>query len=540
MGNGLPEIPAEERTPTVLALLDVLKQQQELIQQLRDEIAILKGLKPRPQIKPSQLEKPATDEGEQGKDAGKGKKRPGSQKRPKNANLTIHREVSLPVLDPPPGSVSLGYEEYIVQELVFEARVTRYWRERVRTPAGDTLLAALPDDVLPGLHFGPTLISFMHHQYHHNHVTQPLLREQLCQVGFDISSGQVNRILTEMADVFHQEKEELLPVGLRLSSYVGVDDTGARHEGRNGYCTHIGNEFFAYFESTSSKSRLNFLEILRRPHTDYAVNDVAVAYWQRQELPQELRAKLAAGPQHFPDAAAWHSRLREVGITTPRHVCIATEGALLGSLIAHGVSPTLAVLSDGARQFDVLVHAACWIHAERPLARMIPCTDEHRECIAKLRQQIWELYQDLKAYRACPEPVKASSLTARFEALVGQRTAFPSVNRVLKEMRGHQSELLRVLERPEVPLHNNTSEAHVRDYVKKRKISGSTRSDLGRRCRDTFASLKKTCRCLAVNFWDYLVDRIRGLGRIPRLVDLLQARVAAKNAAAGITQPTPA
>ena len=42
-----------------------------------------------------------------------------------------------------------------------------------------------------------------------------------------------------------------------------MDDTGARHEGKNGYCTAIGNDLFAYFESTDSKSRLNFLKVLR-------------------------------------------------------------------------------------------------------------------------------------------------------------------------------------------------------------------------------------------------------------------------------------
>ena len=55
-----------------------------------------------------------------------------------------------------------------------------------------------------------------------------------------------------------------------------------------------------------------------------------------------------------------------------------------------------------------------------------------------------------------------------------------------------KAELLKVLEKPELPLHNNASEQDIREFVKKRKISGSTRSEEGRRCRDTFASLKKT------------------------------------------------
>ena len=81
-----------------------------------------------------------------------------------------------------------------------------------------------------------------------------------------------------------------------------------------------------------------------------------------------------------------------------------------------------------------------------------------------------------------------------------------------------------MLERPEVPLHTNLSEGHLRDYVKKRKISGSTRSELGRRARDTFASLKKTCRELGVNFWAYLQDRVRGGGEIPRLAELIRRK----------------
>ena len=134
-------------------------------------------------------------------------------------------------------------------------------------------MAPLPADVLPGSHFGPDLICFILHQYHHQHVTQPLLLEQLHQLGIDISAGELSRILTEGKDAFHQEKAELLPAALAVSAYVQVDDTGARHQGHNGSCTHIGNELFAYFASTESKSRLNFLEILRRPHTDYVINE---------------------------------------------------------------------------------------------------------------------------------------------------------------------------------------------------------------------------------------------------------------------------
>src|SRR5438552_8970067 len=118
----LPEVRPEERTPLVDSLvaslrqlLDRVQQLEETVQQLRDEIAVLKGQKPRPKIAPSRLESTASQP------LPPGSKRPGSEKRSKNAQLIIPKEVRLPVCDAPAGSVSKGFEEYVVQELVIEA-----------------------------------------------------------------------------------------------------------------------------------------------------------------------------------------------------------------------------------------------------------------------------------------------------------------------------------------------------------------------------------------------------------------------------------
>jgi hypothetical protein len=527
----LPEIPPEQRTPLVDSLLAVIRQLldrvaqlEETSQQLRDENALLKGQKPRPTIRPSRLESPPTAP------ASDGSAHPGPPKHPKSLRLTIHHEVKLHPDDLPPGAVFKGYEPFVVQELTIACQTTRYLRARYELPAGGSVLAPLPADVLPGSHFGPTLVSYVLDQYHQAHVTQPLLLQQLHDYGIDISAGQLNRLLTEGNAAFHDEKAEVLAAGLQTASYVGTDDTGARHQGRNGYCTAVGNDLFACFESSDSKSRLNFLQVLHGGQRLYALNDVARAYWDRQGLAAAVAGQLEQGPQEFATESAWQDRLAELGITGERPVRIATEGALLGGLVQRGVSPELVVLSDGAPQFDVLVHASCWVHAERPLARMVPYHDEHRAVIEKIRTQIWELYQDLKAYRQQPAADQKPLLEARFDALCAQATGYPRLDGVLQEMRAHRADLLRVLERPEVPLHNNAEESDIREYVKKRKVSGGTRSAAGRRCRDTFTSLKKTCRKLGVNFWDYLRDRVRGLGQVPRLAELIRQRAREKRA----------
>lgn len=536
----LPPISEAERTPLVMglvAIIDALRSRvqslEETVQKLRDEIAILKDQKPKPKIGPSQLEKPKP------KPRADGEKRPGSAKRSKKAAPLLEAEEIIVLCpDAPAGSISKDYEPYDVQELVISGKLTRYLRERIQLPDGQTLLAPLPAEVIPGSHFGPILISYILNQYHQCNVTQPLLWEQLLELGIDISAGQLSRILTEGKDTFHEEKADILAAGREVSSYIGVDDTGARHDGKNGYCTAISNDLFAYFESTDSKSRVNFLKVLRGKCRGYVINDMALEYWKKQKMPQEWLEKLSAGPSHFVGDQAWQTYLSELELAE-RLVKTATEGALLGVLIELGVSPDLVVLSDGAQQFEMFVHASCWVHIERPLARIIPYNEAHREAIEQVRQQIWELYKDLKAYREKPDESVKASLQARFDTLAGQPTLYTtSIGHVLKEMRDYRADLLRVLERPEVPLHNNGTESDIRCYVKTRKISGSTRSDEGRRCRDTFTSLKKTCRKLGVSFWAYLVDRVRRRGEIGRLSEMIRQK-ASKAASAPPVEAVP-
>jgi hypothetical protein len=376
-----------------------------------------------------------------------------------------------------------------------------------------------------GSHFGATLVSYLLYQHHHCHVTQPLLREQLREWGIEISSGQLNALLQEGKERFHAEKDGLLSTGLALSAYVTVDDTGTRHQGKNGYVTHIGNEHFAWFQSTGSKSRINFLELLGAGH-GYQINKDALAYMKKQGLSQVfLQALREHDSASFADQRAWQLHLDSVGMDVARYRNIATEGALLGSLKRRGVAQDLAIISDDAGQFNVLIHGLCWVHAERLVHKLLPLNDQHREDIAHVRSGIWSLYADLKQYKRHPTLTRKRELQARFDAVFTQKTRYATLNRLLRRIHLNKSELLLVLERPEVPLHTNGSERDIRDHVKKQKVSGGTRSELGRQCRDTFSSLKKTCRKLGISFWNYLTDRISCSDHIPPLPHLVEQRL---------------
>ena len=174
----------------------------------------------------------------------------------------------------------------------------------------------------------------------------------------------------------------------------------------------------------------------------------------------------------------------------------------------------------------MLTHAQCWVHGDRRLARLNAFNDRYQRELDGVRERLWDYYAELKAYQAAPQRPKRAGLSARFDKVFTTETNFTTINEVLKGIHDEKAEFLRVLERPEVPLHNNVAEGDIREYVSIRKVSGGTRSDLGRRCRDTFASLKKTCRKLGVPFWDYLRDRLTGADQVPRLTELIRRKAA--------------
>jgi hypothetical protein len=522
----ISQIPEEKKTPLVLQLLEIIQLQAEEIQKLRDEIARLKGQKPKPKIKPSNLEKnPKSKDGKKKQE----ETRPGSDKRNKTKEIQIHNEEVLKPDNVPDGSVFKGYQDWVVQDIVFEPYNSVYRLERWEGPNGEYIIAKLPPE-LTGSHFGSTLRSFILYQHYHCHVTQPLIFEQLQEIDIDISSGQINRIITEDKERFHREKEEILKVGLEISQYINVDDTGARHQGKNGYCTHIGNDLFAYFESTESKSRINFLKILRSGYDDYVINPDAILYMAKQKLSQNVISKFSdLLNTSYENDQAFQDMLIRLGITGQRHIQIATEGGLVGSIMEHGFKRDLVILSDDAGQFNVFLHALCWIHADRTIIKLVGFNEEQRKALDDIRNQIWEFYADLKIYKISPSEEEKCQLEARFDEIFTTKTCFATLNKALERLYQNKNELLLVLDFPDIPLHNNGSENDIREYVKRRKISGSTRSSPGRRCRDTFTSLKKTCRKLGVSFWAYLKDRLKGEDyAIPYLPDLIRMRAQEK------------
>jgi hypothetical protein len=518
---------ADELRTLVIRLLEANAKLEAAVAAQAEEIARLKNLKGRPQIKPSGMEK-GTDPGA-GAAPGEGttkKQRRRRQRKlgqPKSARLIVDDDHVVP-FTPEPGWRFKGYKLYTVQDLVIEVRVTRYWRPFYLTPEGKVVVAPLPEEV--NGHFGANLLRYLLSQHYQCRVTMPLLRQQLGDFGMLISAGQISNLLTKGHDDFHAEKAAVKRAGLETARWISVDDTTARHLGCNGIITQIGDDRFTSFDTVEHKNRLMFLMTLRGEFKDYVINDAALVYLHEQDASAALiDLVMAHEGKAFADEDAWTDHLIATGITAPKAVRLASEAAVAGSLDHHGLLKDAVIVSDGAGQFNVFLHALCWIHAERLINRLITVTDAQRAAVGLVRLLIWWLYRDLKLYRTSPSAQAKASLRARFDRVFGRTTGFADLDDALTRLKERKAELLVVLDRPEVPLNTNGSEQEIRDPVTIRKISGGTRSEDGRQCRDTFLSLKKTCQKNAISFWPYLGDRLGiAANTVARLPDIIRRR----------------
>lgn len=262
---------------------------------------------------------------------------------------------------------------------------------------------------------------------------------------------------------------------------------------------------------------------MRAGRQDYILNPDAISYMVENQFPAFAFEKIIGHLDAvFENDQKWASFLSDNDIINERHKKIITEAALIGSIVEHGIDKDMVIVSDDAGQFDVFLHALCWLHAERAIAKIIPYSDQAAEDLNYIKDQFWTLYQELKKYKSNPCKKEKRRLEVMFNEIFTSETHSATLNQALKRILLNKDELLLVLERPDIPLHNNSAENAIREYVKKRKVSGGTRSDIGRQARDTFISLKKTCRKLGISFWQYLIDRMKNAETIPFLPDMIK------------------
>jgi len=486
----------QEQTQRIQEQAEKIAVLKTVVQEQKDEINRLKKMPKRPKFRPGGGD-PKSRSGEPGSN----KEKNGSSSNHDMAPKKTREEVKVPALNVPKGSRFKGYQEYTIQELEIIPKDILYRLEVWQAPDGSIIRAVLPQEV-QGSHFGHQLRALSHNLYALG-MTEPGLFEFLRGSGIEISEGQIHNILMKESAKYEQVGEEILAAGLKEALYIRTDDTGARHQNKNGYCTHIGGEYFSYYKTTSSKSRENFLKILLQGKEGYIVNEAFIWHLFQCGVEDDLLNRFEEHiGKKYKTRKGVNRLLNGLGIARKKLRGQCFEAGLIGFISETILKLGQVLLSDRAGQFAILDHAACWVHMERPLRKLKVETAEGEKDLERVREAIWTLYDKVK--QASSTQTGKEEIYQLYNKLTAMRSISPGVNEVIASFAQYREEMLKALDHPGLPLHNNDSERDIRGVAKRRNISGSTKSKEGKSFRDGLMTLKQTCARLGISFMGYL------------------------------------
>jgi len=500
----ISNIPLEIRSSSWFQpIIELLQEQVERIaalektvQEQKDELARLRKTPKRPKFRPGGGD-PKSRSGKPGGIAGNGEPNPVNKLAPQK----IKQEIRIPASGVPQGSRFKGYQDYAIQELEIIPKDVIYKLEVWQSPDGAIIRAILPQE-LQGSHFGHQLRTLLHNLYALG-MTEPGLFDLLKDSGIEVSEGQVHNILMNESEGYHEESEKILTAGLAEAPYIRTDDTGAKHQHKSEYCTHIGGEYFAYYKTTSSKSRSNFLKILLQGKEGYSINEAFIWHLFQCGVEDDLLNRFEEHiGKKYRAKKGLNRLLNSLGIENKKIRLQCLEAGLIGFISETILNPGQVLLSDRAGQFAIFDHAACWVHMERPLRKLEVASPEAEQELEQIRGVIWNLYEKLK--EAALTQIGKDEVHQLYDQLIAMNSISPGINEVIASFAQYREELLKALDHPGLPLHNNDSERDIRGVAKRRNISGTTKSEEGKAFRDGLITLKQTCARLGVSFCGYL------------------------------------
>jgi hypothetical protein len=527
---------AREAILHLLNLIDTLKVENDQLrdanQHLRDEVNRLKGEQGKPDIKAKRKKdgKRASTNYSSEQERRQPRER---RKTNKNDSIEIDREQVLGVDRDllPEDAEFKGYEEVIVQDIKIETDNVRFRKEKYYSPSeSKAYLAELP----PGYEgqFGPGVKAWTFVLYFAMNVTEAKIVSFFEMVGISISSGKVSEILLKDSRPLQTEKAEIVEAGLSSTPWQQIDDTGARVGGQNWYTQVLCNPFYTAYFTLPGKDRLTVLQVLRGgQELTFVLNEVAFVYLETCGLSRVKRKAVSALPRNQTFSrvkfeALLDQHLPDLGPQQRRWIL---EAAAVAAYHDQDEFPIVALLvCDDAGQFKRLIEALalCWVHDGRHYKKLMPAIDYHRQLLDDFLTKFWAFYRQLLAYRLDPTSAEQERLTAEFDQLFSTTTGYQALDERIAKTKAKKDDLLRVLEHPEIPLHNNASELGARLRKPKENVSFGPRTTEGAKVWDTGLTLVATARKLGVSISAYLYDRISAAHQMPSLVSLIEQNAA--------------
>ena len=515
------------------------REQAETIQRQRDEINRLKGEQGKPKIKGNKASTDLSSE------KYRRESKP-HQKRSKQGGLKIDREeiVKVDRKQLPSDAVSKGYQEVVMQDIIFRTENILFRREKYYSKSQrQTYLGKLPD----GYHgqFGPGVQAWVLALYHEGGMSEPKILEVLQTVGLQILAGQLSNLLIKDQEIFHAESADVVRAGLSSSPWQHLDSTGTRVDGINHHCHILCNPLYTFYCTMASKDRLSMLRVLMGGADPlFHFNALALTLMEQLGVSAKWQMKLSAllGEEQIWTSEQIErvltSQLPNMGPTVRKSVKDAL--AIAAYRIQTNYPVVALLLCDDAPQFNALTVelALCWIHDFRHYNKLQPRFTHHVTLLQEFSTAFWKLYQGLLDYRTHPTPDQVGVLQTTFDQLFGKPSGYQQLDECKERTLKKREQLLMVLSHPEILLHNNPAELGARARVRKRDVSLQARTPEGIRAWDTFQTLVGTANKLGVNLFRYFFDRITHAYALPSLASLIQERAASLDLGSS-WQPSP-
>jgi regulator of replication initiation timing len=497
-------------------------------QSLRDEINRLKGEQGKPKIRPNTKEKSTSRDWSSEKERHEAREH---TKRGKLDSIKIDRTEELEVDQGllPRDAEFKGYEEVVVQDVKIQTDTILFRRKKYYSASeGKSYVAPLP----PGYEgeFGPAVKAWALTLYFGCNISEPKVLEFLREAGIVISSGEVSNLLIKQQDRFHAEKDAVYEAGLRSSPWQQIDDTGMRVNGQNQYCQVLCNPLYTAYFTTGDKTRQTVLDVLMNfRNRTFLLNEEAFRHFERVMLARPVVAALRGFPQERVMSEGEFlgllgERLPALG---PHQLARILDGAGVAAYHVQKDFPVVQLLlCDDAKQFKSVTDelALCWVHDGRNYKKLLPAIKYHQELLDAFLDRYWAFYRRLRDYQAAPTASFRAKLEEEFDELFSTQTGYYALDARIDTTQDNKENLLKVLEHPEIPLHNNSPELGARQRVRKRDVSFGTRTKEGTRAWDTFMTLAATARKLGISFCKYLYDRISGSYLMPSLAEVITQR----------------
>jgi hypothetical protein len=307
--------------------------------------------------------------------------------------------------------------------------------------------------------------------------------------------------------------------------------TPTRVAGVEQECHVLGNTTFVYYHTDRFRDRQAALRTLQlgAPST-FQVNAVAWSFLAMgAPLAASTRAALEAVPaeRRFTQPA-WYAWLdTNLPWLGPQQRQRLTDAAAIGAYQAQTAVPVVTTLvCDDAPAFKGLTEdlALCWVHEGRHYKKLTPAITTHQALLDSYRTDFWAYYRRLRTYQGAPTPALAAELASAFDTLFRRSTGYADLDERIAKTKAKRQALLRVLEKPYLPLTNNPAELAARRRVRKRAVSFGARSPAGSHAWDVFHTLIGTAQLLGVNLLHYFQDHYARADRLPALADLIRQR----------------